>query len=348
MYLRFAGYFICGLAALSPAAIGQTDAALWRFVQPKAKAVIGVDWKRIQQTHAGALLREKMGGSPLPPGVEFLNDVDRVLISSAGNSDPDDQTEPPVLVAVRGHFNLTDVRKALLEHGAKRQMYGAVQVYRPQGKSGKDLAFALVDPQTVLIGDADSIFACLEHGGFTATDPNPTVARAAVMDATYDFWAVMATPRALASQRLMGMFTGDEFGEDAEGFEAGISFRDGMAMNLAINARTEFAAKKLSSEISKILKLSAKDKPGNPALADLARKMKIGSENSTVTITLRLTKDELEKSAQQFEQSRKERNVLAAAQPVVVKPQAPQPPPEKMVIRIEGLDGGTREVPLKP
>jgi hypothetical protein len=76
--------------------------------------------------------------------------------------------------------------------------------------------------------------------------------------------------------------------------------------------------------------------------------MKIGSENSTVTITLRLTKDELEKSAQQFEQSRKERNVLAAAQPVVVKPQAPQPPPEKMVIRIEGLDGGTREVPLKP
>jgi hypothetical protein len=71
----------------------------------------------------------------------------------------------------------------------------------------------------------------------------------------------------------MGLFTGEELGEKARGFEAGISFRDGMAMNLNIETQSEDVAKKLSATISKMVNLSAKDKPTNPGLADLERKL---------------------------------------------------------------------------
>jgi hypothetical protein len=38
---------------------GQSDPSPWRFVYPNAKALIGIDWQRIRQTPAGAMLRDK-------------------------------------------------------------------------------------------------------------------------------------------------------------------------------------------------------------------------------------------------------------------------------------------------
>jgi hypothetical protein len=348
MHLRLARFLLFSLLIAAQAVTAETDSTLWRFVNPKAKAVIGINWGRIQQTRAGELMRERLGDSPLPlPGVQFLTDVERVIISSTGNPNPEDQQEPPILMAVRGRFNLADLRKALLAHGAKRQMYGDFQVYRPQEKGGKDLAIAPLDAQTLLVGDAGSVFAALEHNGYSGTEASPIVARSATLDASYDFWALLTTPRAIASQRFMELFTGEELGDAAQGFEAGISFRDGMAMNLAIATPSEDAAKKLSSTISKVVNLSAKDKPTNPALADLERKMKIVAEKTAVIITLRLTKDELSKTAEKFDRYRKEREKqLAEAKPAVQPPVQPPPPP-KMVIRIEGLENGSREIPYK-
>ena len=332
-----------GLVLLTGLAHAQTDAALWRYVHPGAKAVIGIDWKKIQQSAAGQMLHEQIAGGTLPvPGIEFLPDIDRVLLSSPGGGD--DQAEPPLLIAVRGHFDQAAVKKALLGHGAKRQMYGAIPIYRPQGKNGKDFGFVLPDAQTILIGDIASLTSVLDKNEFTPSGPNPIVGRAVVMDPLYDFWAVIATPKALGNERLMSFLSGDTFGEETQGFEAGISFRDGLTMNVGISTQSEAAAKKLSSELSKVLKLSAKDKPTNPALAELEKKMKVACENQTVSITLHLTKEELDKNTRTFQASqRKKPDAVADA-----KPLASKPPDAKLVIRIDGLDSGPREIPYQP
>ena len=171
--IAYAVLFACHIAG------AQTDAALWRYVHPAAKAVIGIDWRKIQQSSAGLMLQEHIAGAPLPiPGIDFLKDIDRVLISSPGNAG-EEQSEPPILIAVRGRFNPADVRKALVEHGAKRQMYGAIPIYRPQGKNGKDVGFALPDAQTILIGDIASLTSSLDRNEFTPSGTSPTVARAA-------------------------------------------------------------------------------------------------------------------------------------------------------------------------
>ena len=350
MHSRLVRFLAFVLLMASQGATAQTNSTLWRFVNPKTKAIVGINWSRIQQTRAGELMRERLGDSPLPlPGVEFLNDVERVIVSSTGNPNPNDQQEPPILMAVRGRFDLADLRKKMIEHHAKRQMYGDFQIYRLQDTGAKDLAIAPLDAQTLLVGDAGSVFAALEHNGYAGAENSPALARAATLDATYDFWAVLTSPRAMASQHLMEMFTAEELGDAAQGFEAGISFRDGMAMNLSIATESEDAARKLSSTISKVVNLSAKDKPTNPALADIERKLKIGTEKSTVTLTLRLTKDELSKAAEKFDQYRKEKDRHLAEAALAAKAAAPPPPPPpKMVIRIDGLENGAREIPFKP
>src|SRR5450755_1414978 len=87
---------------LAPAVMSaQTDPALLRFLPPNPKAVISIDWKMLRGSHVGALLREKFvdanPGSAIP-GVEFLDDVDRCIISSSGRAPGDETSEPPMLV----------------------------------------------------------------------------------------------------------------------------------------------------------------------------------------------------------------------------------------------------------
>src|SRR5579871_288571 len=155
---------VISLLAAANFLLAQPDPALWRFVHPDAKAVIGIDWKQIYHSQASAIMHEKLQDLPIPvPGIQFLNDVERVILSSPGNKDPNSQSEPPVLICVRGHFNQEEVGKALADSGAKRQMYGDVPVYRPQSKSDRDMAFALLDERTILIGDAHSIFEGIER-----------------------------------------------------------------------------------------------------------------------------------------------------------------------------------------
>lgn len=333
-------------------ASAQTDPALLRFVHPDAKALISIDWKRVRQSHLGTMIREKWidgnaGGAI--PGVEFLDDIDRFLISSPGRNPLDVSTEEaPMLVVVAGHFDLAKVRKVLDSHGVKPQMFNNVQVYRPQGKSGKEMAFVLLDAQTILIGDAHSVFASLEHSAFPiAPDSNLLLARATQIDSNYDVWALMTTPRVLASDRLMDMFTGGELGTEAHGFEIGFSLRNGFTVDATVMFQSETAAKRMASELSRLLKLTIKDKMGEPAMLDMEKKLKVASEGMLVKIAMHMTQQELDQNAKIFAVSHKPPAApLAEIRPLVI-PAPPAPKPEKKVIRIEGLDEGTREIPYR-
>jgi hypothetical protein len=333
-------------------ASAQTDPALLRFVHSDAKALISIDWKRVRQSHLGTMIRDKWvdgnAGAAIP-GVEFLDDIDRFVISSPGRNPRDVSTEEaPLLIVVSGHFDLAKIRAALATHDLKPQIFNDVQVYRPQGKTGKEMAIVPLDAQTILVGDPRSIFASLEHSAFpVAPDSNSLLARAVQLDANYDVWALMDTPTVLASDRLMDMFTGGGLGAEAHGFEVGLSLRNGFTFDTTVTFQSEAAAKKMVSEISKLLKLTIKDKMGEPAMLDMEKKLKIASEGALVKIAIHMTPQELEKNAKIFAMSQKQPvTPVAGIRPLMIP--APTPPkPDKKVIRIEGLDEGTREIPYK-
>jgi hypothetical protein len=97
-----------------------------------------------------------------------------------------------------------------------------------------------------------------------------------------------------------------------------------------------------------MLKMAIKEKMGEPAMLDLEKKLKISSEGNSVKIAMRITPQELEKNARIYATTHKQvAPALAEVRPVA-KPAIEPPKPERRVIRIEGLDEGTREIPYKP
>jgi hypothetical protein len=332
-----------------------------RFVHPDAKALISIDWKLVRQSHLGTMIRQKWVDGSAIPGVEFLNDIDRVVISSPGRK-PTDASAPadasaedaPLLIMLGGRFDLPKVREILGAQGVKPQMFNNVQVYRPQGKTGKEMAFVLLDAQTILIGDPRSIFGSLERTAYPTSGPaaNSLLSRAAQLDINYDAWALITTPGVLASDRLMAMLTRSDLGTEAHGFEIGFSLRDGLTVDSTVTFQSEAVAKRMGSELSKLLKLAVKDKMGNPATLDMEKKLKVASEGGLVKIAMHLTQQELDRNAQLFAVSQQAASQtkaapapIAAARPLIIP--TPTPPPEKKVIRIEGLDEGTREIPYR-
>jgi len=346
---------LLSILLVAPAVLSaQTDPALSRFVQPNAKVLISIDWKRVRQSDTGVTIREKWltdgAASPLAvPGIEFLNDVDRFLISSSGHKPGNDATQDtPILMVASGHFDLAKVRVLLAKFGAKAQMFNSIPVYRPQGENGKDMAVVLLDAQTILIGDAPSVFASLERTAFPAPAPdaNSIVARAAEMEANYDAWIVMTDPEEMAKNPLTDMFSEGQLAAGARGFEAGVSLRSGLAADVSVRFENEAAAKTLASELDNMLKGSIKGKAGALALNELGKKLKITSEGPLAKISLRLTPQELQKNTQALATFRGQppAGTMANIQPLV----RPTPTPvreEKKVIRIEGLDDGPRVIP---
>ncbi len=246
----------------------------------------------------------------------------------------------------------------LAQYRVKPQQYNSFQVYRPQGKSPKDWAFALVDSRTILMGDSRSIFASLDRAIFTAPEPpaGSLVARAADMDSNYDAWAIVNTPGAFGTDRLTALLSGSDTDTESQGLEFGLSLRDGLALDYTLMLGSNSAAKQMAGELSRIVKLAIKDRLGEPALVDVEKKMKFTAQGTLAKLTVRLTPQELEKNAQLFAASHKTPAPvqpapgLAQVRPAVKStpppaPPTPPAPPEKKVIRIEGLDGGTREIP---
>jgi hypothetical protein len=350
-------------------ASAQTESGPWRFVTADTKAVISIDWSRIRKSHVGTLLREKFIDGAGVPGTQYLDNVDRFLVSSTGKSSDDPESDALLAVAI-GHFDLARVRTSLAQYRVKPQKYGESLVYRPQGKNAKDLAFSLVDAQTILIGDSRSIFAALDHAAFPRTAPpaGSLAARAPDMDATYDAWAIVNESNILGGDRLKALLSGADADADERGFEFGLSLRSGLAVDVSLMFGSESTAKAISGELSRMLKLAVQDKLGEPAMLDLEKRVKFNAQGSVAKLTLRLTPQELEKNAQIFTASRKPqplpgtnglsqvRPVLKADQPAAAQPTAkpgatsaakidPAPKPERKVIRIDGLDDGPREIP---
>ena len=353
MTIRRLHLSVVWIALLAPvAAECQSDPALWRFVYPNAKAVASINWQRIRLSAAGAMIRDKWlnaGATVAIPGIEMIENIDRVLISSPGNlasSDADDDSgEAPMLFAVQGHFEAAKVHQFFTRLGAKPQSYNSFQVYRPQEKGAKDMAYVQFDAGTILFGDAPSIFAALERNRFAPPVPEPgsIIARASDLDAAYDFWLVMNTPDIMSSDWLAGLFHSGDWASEAQGFEAGVSLRTGLTADVTVRFASEEAAKTLLTEITRLTAMVSKDKKSEAQFQDIAKKLKFNSDGSTVKISLRLTPKELEKSAQAFGTG------LKASSATPAPAALPAPVPAKPgVIRIEGLDEGAREIPYPP
>lgn len=353
MQVRIVTVLAC-LCLLVPApAAAQTDAGLWRFVHPNAKALIGIDVQRIRTSHVAGEMASQwhsmVTAMPFPlPGMDLIETIDRVVVSSPGRNEKDPDEEPPLLIAVSGKFEPGKLRQMLLKAGSKPQAFNSVTIYRPQDQSSQDFGFVVLNSQTLLIGDVKSLCAAIERVERDPAAPPPgIVERARDLDLAYDFWAVLLTPpSSLGGDRFP---LADVAGE-LTGLEAGIAVRDGLAFDVNLHAMSERAAKDIAAQFSELIHLASKDRENHPEWAGLDRKLKVTLEHADVHLALRFDVKDVTRLAKSLDEGRARRQQLAAkaAQLPDKPPELQKAPERRQVIRIEGLDEGPREIPYKP
>lgn len=348
------------------AARAQSEPALWRFADPNSKSVIGIDWARIRSSAAGSAIRQSLPGAGGLPGLlvlQLLDSLDRVLICSpAGPSAPgsgDNATnvgsqDTPILIAIQGRFDAGHVRQLFAGSGAKPQSYNSFQVYRPQGKNDRNHAWVQYDAHTILYGDAPLVFAALDRNEFgppagTASRPGSLAARAAELDAKYEIWGVIDVVDVAANNSLAALFRANEWVSAVQGMEAGLNLGAGLDADFILRFATEEAAKHAVTDLATAMTAAGKDKSAGPQAPELLKKLRFSTEGSAAKVSLHMNQQELEEAAQVFKpgvqsgQRAAANHPAAAPNPVFV----PAAPPKPAVIRIEGLDEGTREIPYQ-
>jgi len=349
MQPRIVTVFACACALALVQADAQTDAGLWRFVHPNAKALIGIDVQRIRTSRVAEEMATQWQSmvTAMPftlPGTDLIKVIDRVVVSSPGRNEKNPDEEPPLLIAVSGKFEPGKLRQMLLKGGSKPQAFNSVTIYRPQDNAGKDFGFVVLNSQTLLIGDVKSLCSAIERvEREPAAAPPGIVERARDLDIAYDFWAVLLSPPAdLSGDRFP---LGDIVGK-LSGFEAGIAVREGLAFDVNLHAMSEPAAKEIAAQFSKLIHLASKDRENHPEWAGLNRKVKVMVEHADVHFALRFDTKDVTRMSKTLDEARARRQQLAKAPPLPVA--EPPKPPQRQVIRIEGLDGGPREIPYRP
>lgn len=332
-WVRFAAMAVLSLGIPNSGLCRAPEPSLWHFVHPNAKAVIGIRWSRVQESELGRWIQRRWVAGAAMPGSEFLKDVEEILVSSPGVPLNGDQEEPPLLIAIRGTFDPHRVEELLLSHGVKKQMFGQIPLWRPTASSTGDPVFAMVDSRTILAGDLQSIFAALERPWSDSSSPE-WLERAKSLSTRYDCWALLRDSGTIHGFLLSNLI-GTTLSPDSQGFEAGISVREGLAMDVTLKVRTERAARSLQGKLNRNIQLASFQQTDSGGFRALLDKLRIATDGANVLLSLRLSAAEAARSL----------NPVREAHP---PPPVPSEPPPNLTIKIEGLDDGPREVPFRP
>jgi hypothetical protein len=355
--LRHRAHLAFALLAAAGIARAQSAPALWRFVDPNSQAVIGIDWARVRQSPAGEMIRDQWvprGTLAGFPGLELLNSVERFLISSPLPDSGADGPDAPVLIAIQGRFDAAEVHGLFARSRANVQAYNSFQVYRPRDGQHRNMAYVSFDAQTILYGDAPSVFAALDRNRFpqpqTEAAPGSMAARAAALDAKYQIWAIVDANELLANDSFAALFGASQWAGSAQGIEAGLNLGSGLDADFTVRFSSEDMAKRVNAELLRAVDLAAKDRRAGSETQDIVKGLRSSVEGNATRINLHLNPQELKGLGEAFAAGvqRGSDSLASAAKPGTNPVAAPPAKPSKpAVIRIEGLDGGPREIPYE-
>ena len=359
----------------------------WELAQPDAKVLIGVDIRGLRNSSLADSLpaetRTQVQAARAMfhvPGIELLDDIDAVFLSSTGDLSPapkpaapkpgtvgaalaaPQRTGAPFLLALIGTFPDEHVRPLL--KGA-HPSYKGINVYR--GTGADSTSIAILDEHTVLMGDDKSIYRAIDRKTTGEPAQGPLIARARELAASNDIW-IVARDASGSLQKASGPAAA--FAAEIEGLDLGLAVHDGFNMDISLATKTEVGAQSLAQLLTAQMQTAVGSKMDAAKAADFWRKVKVGADGRRMQVQIALTKEELQENIRLMQQQRAASQTSVAstsssAAPAAVRittpggttpitvsqPQAvsqPAGPPKPRSIKIYGLDDGVREIQLDP
>jgi hypothetical protein len=356
---------LLALSALAGIAAAQSHPTFWRYVHPEARSLFGLDVSKAKASPLGARFRQeldKLGFKQMATsnGVDFVSEVDQVLVSSPGGLESAGKArgEVPLVVALAGKFSVPKLRQQFLKLGAQRTRYKGAELFRP--KSGNtDMNAAVVNASILLLGDPAGIRKAIDHHGLAepAAARSELFARASALNQLYDVWWVSEiSPGDLAGSRLpqAQMF------QSVRGFDGGVSLRQGLEVALNLRTADEESARQMGSAVQALLVLAtAGAEKQEPEVKEFLDRLKIGAEGGVVNARIAYSTDEITKTFESVMAKRMGGRAVTAGggnEAVLVQGDGEAAPAtlavsnglkeEPFVVRIYNAEGGTREVAI--
>ena len=354
MHQRITGFLgLCFLVlsatAQTPPPVGMPHA--WRFVHPDAVVLLGVDVRAIRQSAAGKSLDKNLSQASMGmmslPALQFLRDIDQVLLSAPGAAKvaPKAQTvtkpgvaaNSPVLIVLTGHFSAAHTRSLL--HGVHRT-YNGVQIYA-SSPGGANSEVALLNESTLLFGDSDSLRGSIDRSQRPNLSPSPLLARAAALAPGNDIWFLATAPPSMfppAGFQPAGVNL-QSVASEIRGIEAGVAFREGLKLAISLSTKDAASANKLVRLITAKLHSSLEGKMDAQQAEEFLRKMDITAEANQIRVKFTMSQAEMDRAVALAQK-------MNSARPKLTLSNQPQRP-ELGTIKVYGMPEGVREIPVE-
>jgi hypothetical protein len=314
--------------------------------------VLGVDMRAIRASAAGRSLKKNLNQASMGvmnlPGLQFLRDIDQVVLSAPAEKKLAAKAQPatklgaaahsPALIVCTGHF--TAARLQTLLHGEPRA-YNGVQIYSssPQGVNSD---VALLDESTLLLGDSDSLRGAIDRSRRPNASPSPLLARAASLAAGNDFWLVATAPPSMRPPAGFqpGGVDLNAMASGIRGIEIAGAFHDGLKLAMNLSTKDAESAGKLVRSISAKLKSPAGGKIDAQQAAEFLRKMDIAAVGNQVRVKFAMSQEEMDRAMALAQKM----NATRQGFPLPAAPQRPEPG----TIKVYGMPEGVLEIPGSP
>lgn len=347
------------------------ESDLWQYLQPEAKLLLGVDWRKAKLSPTGRMLTREFATQ----GAQFkasggawalFDQIERVVISTQPRVGDAAEQTPPIVVAVEGTIDRSQIKK-LMPDGTAIERFKGVDLLVPPPTTKTDLMMAILNDRVALIGDRDSLMQAIEAP--QGVKDSALLERARQLSAQCEIWAVSTVPPsqtpgipAPAMKQL----------EDIEALDFGVSLQRGLGLRANLVTKTAESAKAMATFAQLIASMASQDQK-NPEVSSLFKNMTVVAEGSEVKINLDIPLAQLERgvvtmkaSAQSTGQKTLEsllgigqsgklppglrpaargysQPAVAMSQPSEAAPARPAVP-QKRTIKIVGLDDGDKEI----
>lgn len=347
------------------------EPTLWRYSRPDAEMLVGLNWKRLSQTEPGKMLQEQLQQAGIASGddAQTLNSIDQVLISSMAPSSSQ-KSDPPTLITIKGRFNLHKLRQLALAKKATIRPYQSVEVITPAKAQAGDLHIALISGETIVMGDRKSLIAAIDaareatpHGG------NMLYTRAIELTSRHDLWFAATIPPTAKGDAKFAT----ELLKNVKVVDGGLSAGDKLKLELNLNTTSEVEAATLAGLCNAMLAMLPADQKAKLPGGELLGGVSIKPVRSSVRLAMALDPKDMKKQAGTLgplmgnlvagnfdlkamalpapppTAMAAAANAASAAEvaPTTFKVDVAEKALEPSFIKIYGLEGGTRIIPVQ-
>jgi hypothetical protein len=280
----------------------------WNYVAPDATAIIGVEWRQLQDSFLGDAIGAELSsnGRLGIPDLECLKRSREILLSA-----------PDFLAIFSGAFPAATVDSQAAKLGLWKTSYNGVRLWIAPEKTRRSIA--QLNDNLVLVGWRETLEAAIDRGMQTSLrEYSPLLARGARLAPSGDLWiSANALPDPLVSVFLpLKIETGD--------FDGMVSVRNGLRLD-ARYAMTSTEDALLSAEYFR---------QAIPDFHGVLQGLHVIPEGESVLLKLEVGAGDL------AEYLRPPEPPAAETKPEPVVPAGPR------VVHIVGLDEGPREIAL--